>query len=366
MSIILFIVILLVLVIVHEFGHFITAKKSGIRVDEFGFGFPPKLFSKKLGETTYSFNVIPFGGFVKIFGENPDEESISGPDKDRSFVHKPKYIQAMVLFAGVFFNFLLAWLLLSLGFMSGLPTSQTSEPRGTILSNQNLVITGVTPKAPADLSGIKIGDKVISISASDASLNTTELNPEAVQKFIGDRSGRPLEFSISRSGEIQNLEVIPKAGLLEGRAAIGVSLDTIGIIKLPTHKALWRGLKDTSILTVRTAVSLGKLVKDSVLGQADFSAITGPVGIVGIVGDAYQFGFIYLISFAALISVNLAVINLIPFPALDGGRLLFLLIETIKGSPIKPKIANALNAVGFILLLLLMVVVTYHDIAKLL
>jgi len=366
MSIFLFIVILLVLVLVHEFGHFITAKKSGIRVDEFGFGFPPKLFGRKVGETTYSFNLIPFGGFVKIFGEDPDDESISGPDKDRSFVSKPKYIQAMVLFAGVFFNFLLAWFLLSIGFMSGLPTSQATQPDGTILTNQNLVITGIMPKTPAELAGLKIGDKILSISSGSSELSGSNLTPKSVQEYIGDKAGIPLEFSISRNDENQNLEIVPKAGVLEGRAAVGISLDIIGILKLPVHKALWQGLKDTSALTVNTAVSFGKLIKDSILGKADFSSITGPVGIVGIVGDAYQFGFAYLLSFAALISVNLAVINLIPFPALDGGRLLFILIEKIKGSPIKPKVANTLNTIGFVLLLLLMAIVTYHDIAKLL
>ena len=248
---------------------------------------------------------------------------------------------------------------------SGLPTSQTAQPQRA-LSNQNLVITSILPETPAATAGLQIGDKVLSIVADDARLAGSALTPEAVQNFIKERAGVPLLFSLNRGGALTDLEIVPKSGLLEGRAAIGVSLDIIGILKLPIHKALWQGLKDTSILTVRTAVSLGKLVKDSIFGQADFSSITGPVGIVGIVGDAYQFGLAYLLSFAALISVNLAVINLIPFPALDGGRLLFLLIEKIKGSPIKPKVANIFNTVGFLLLLLLMAVVTYHDIVKLL
>ena len=365
MPIFLFFVILLVLVLVHEFGHFITAKKFGIRVDEFGFGFPPKLFGKKIGETTYSFNAIPFGGFVKIFGENPDEESISGPDSQRSFVNKPRWVQATVLIAGVFFNFLLAWLLFSVGFMSGAPTSLGSEPKGAILSNQNLVITSVVPGSPAEIAGINIGDKIISINSAGSELKERELTPEAVQQFVGNKAGKEIKVSLKRDGEADSILVTPKAGLLEGRAAIGVSLDVIGILKLPVHLALWQGLKTASSLTLSTAASLGKLVKDAVIGRADLSAITGPVGIVGVVGDAYHFGFIYLLSFAALISINLAVINLIPFPALDGGRLLFLLIEKIKGSAINPKVANALNAGGFILLLLLMVIVTYHDIAKL-
>src|SRR3989338_9433502 len=150
MSILIFVVILLVLVLVNEFGHFFTAKKFGIRVDEFGFGFPPKIFGIKKGETEYSLNALPIGGFVKIFGENPDDENTNGPDRDRSFVHKPKWKQAVVLFAGVFMNLLLAWILFSIGFMSGLPTSMGSEVKGYPLKDVNLVIVSVMTDSPAD------------------------------------------------------------------------------------------------------------------------------------------------------------------------------------------------------------------------
>src|SRR5574343_1399567 len=141
MNIIIFIAILLILVISHEWGHFIVAKKSGIRVDEFAFGFPPRIFGKKIGETTYSINALPLGGYVKIFGENPNDESVSGPDKNRSFINKPKYIQAAVLIAGVVMNFLVAWLLISVGFMSGMPTSVNSLSDGQTLKNQAITIT---------------------------------------------------------------------------------------------------------------------------------------------------------------------------------------------------------------------------------
>ena len=363
MSIFLFIVILLILVLVHEFGHFILAKKSGIRVDEFGFGFPPRLFYKKIGETKYSFNLIPFGGFVKIFGENPDDESINGPDKERSFVHKPRYTQAAVLFAGVFFNFILAWLLISVGFMSGMPTSQGSEPKGAILQDQNLVILSVNKDSPALLAGLKAGDKILSITSLSDRLEN--ISTSSVQEYIGAHSNIALNMSIMRGEAVNEFIVIPKTGLIENKGAIGISLDTIGVLKLPVHKAIWQGLRSTAKLTWGTASAFGGLIKDSIFGKADFSQITGPVGIVGVVGDAYHFGFIYLLSFTAMISINLAVINLVPFPALDGGRLLFLLIEKIKGSPIKPTIANTVNAIGFGLLLLLMAIVTFHDIAKL-
>src|SRR3989344_4408085 len=154
MSIIIFLIVLAVLVLVHEFGHFIVAKKTGVRVDEFGLGFPPKLFGIKKGETEYTFNLIPFGGFVKIFGENPDEESMSGPDSTRSFVNKSKWVQASIIVAGVGFNFLLAWFLFSGTLVVGSPMSTDSLPNGAIVSNEQLLITGVQKDSPAEKAGI--------------------------------------------------------------------------------------------------------------------------------------------------------------------------------------------------------------------
>jgi regulator of sigma E protease len=151
----------------------------------------------------------------------------------------------------------------------------------------------------------------------------------------------------------------------QGFPTIGISMDMIGTLKLPVHKAVWEGLKLTYDITIGTAVGFYKLIKGAITGTADMSSITGPIGIVGVVGDAAKFGFIYLLSFTALISVNLAVINLIPFPALDGGQLLFLLIEKIKGSSIKNEVANIINMIGFGILILLMIFITYHDILKL-
>jgi len=361
-SVILFLVILLVLVLVHEFGHFIVAKKSGIRVDEFGFGFPPKLFGVKKGETIYSFNALPFGGFVKIFGENPDEENTKGADANRSLVNKPKRIQALVLVAGVVFNILLAWFLFSASFMFGMPVSADSI-LASKLKDANLVITSVLKDSPAQMAGIEIGDKVIGLG--DSALQLEDLSVSSVQNFISSHGDRNINMKIRRNGDDKEINLIPKEGIVEGKFGIGVSLDIVGILKLPVHKALWEGAKTTGKTFVGTIAALAKLVKDSFVGQADLSSITGPVGIVGVVGDAYKFGIIYLLSFTALISINLAVINLVPFPALDGGRLLFLAIEKIKGSRIKPSIANAINAIGFILLIILMIVVTYNDIARL-
>lgn len=364
MNVIIFIVILLVLVIVHEFGHFWTAKKFGIRVDEFGFGFPPKLFGVKRGETEYTFNALPIGGFVKIFGENPDEDSINGPDAKRSFVNKPRWQQAIVLFAGVFANFLLAWILFSFAFFSGMPTSVRSEMRDYIVGGTNLVVISVLPDSPAELAGLSSGDKILAVSSEKEKLET--ITAESFSNFVSSHGGESLNITYAnKNNEEKNIEIIPKIKEGESKALIGISMDEIGVVKFPLGRAFYEGFKMNFFVIKSTAVGLYQFIAQSVQGKANFDTVAGPVGMAGIVGDAYKFGFAYLVSFMAILSVNLGVLNLVPFPALDGGRLLFLLIEKIKGSRLSPKFANTANAIGFFMLIGLMVLVTYHDIAKL-
>ena len=370
------------LVLVHEFGHFFAAKKFGIRVDEFGFGFPPKIFSVKKGETEYSLNALPFGGFVKIFGENFDEADFvevgflekdlqTKQDFSRSFVHQAKWKQAIVLFAGVFANFLLAWLLFSIGFMSGLPASVGSGINYK-LQNVNLMIISVLNDSPAYFSGLKSGDKIISVKSlptkqTDLPEILNEINPDTLKSFIISRSEKEIEIGYLRGKEknIRITEVIPVQKSTNEEPMIGVSMDMIGTAKLPVFSAFKEGMLLTLFVTKSTVLGLFTLISEGIRGKGSFDSITGPVGMVGIVGAAYQFGFVYLLSFTALISVNLAIINLLPFPALDGGRLFFLLIEKIKGSRINPKVANMANMVGFSILILLMLAVTFHDIVKL-
>jgi regulator of sigma E protease len=354
-----------VLVLVHEAGHFFTAKHFGIRVDEFGFGFPPKLFGKKIGETEYTFNALPLGGFVKIYGESPDEENTNGPDASRSMINKPKWQQALVLFAGIFSNFLLAWLLLSIGFMSGIPTSVGNAQKGYVLRDVHLVVVSVAKESPAEIAGIKSGDKILSLTSDKDYI--TEVNPEILKSFVISHSDKEIDVGYTR-GKDKNIniaKITPKKDVASGRPLIGIAMDQIGTVKLPIYQAFWEGLKLDCFVVKGTIVGLYTLIAQAIQGKGSMSDITGPVGMVGIVGNAYEFGFAYLLSFAALISVNLAVINLVPFPALDGGRLLFLLIEKIKGSRMNPKFANTANMVGFAILILLMIFVTYHDVVNL-
>ena len=366
MSILIFLIVLVVLIVAHEFGHFIVAKRAGIRVDEFGIGFPPKLFGVQKGETAYTVNVLPFGGFVKIFGENPDEESLRGPDSARSFVNKPKYIQASVIVAGVFFNILLAWVLFSFGFMSGLPMPVGAAPEGATLSNPVLVVAGVDGGTPAELAGFEAGDRIVALRENGE--NETQLDVvsiENVQSFISPRECTEIAVTVKRGDELLQKLVVPALGIVPDKAAIGIAMDMVGTVKLSPPSAVFEGGKLTISLTWATMKGFGNLIADAFRGTADLSGIAGPVGIVGLVGDASDFGFVYLLGFVAIISINLAVLNLVPFPALDGGRLLFLIIEVIKGSPMNPRIVNVIHGVGFIVLIGLLLLVTYHDIVRL-
>ncbi len=364
------------MIFVHELGHFSIAKLFGVRVDEFGLGFPPKIFSKKYGETVYSLNWIPFGGFVKIFGEDPDAESLTGSDSSRSLVNKPKWIQTLVLIAGVSFNILFAWLLISLGFMSGLPASVNSYPTAHF-NDAKVVITSVLPGSPAAKANLKTGDAIVSMSklcnlgdvqttcdVRDSVFGSNTFKASDVQDFIAQSDNQPITIKISEGQTTKEIVVTPIIGVVEGKAALGIGLDTIGALRLPIHQAFYQGAILTYDLTKTTAIGLVSFFKNIFIGRADLKQVTGPVGIIGLVGDAAHLGFIYLLSFTAFISINLAVINLLPFPALDGGRILFIIIEAIKRSPIKPKVANTLNTIGFALLILLMLVITFHDVFK--
>ncbi len=361
MSILLFFVILLVLVIAHEFGHFIVAKRAGIRVDEFAFGFPPKLFGIKKGETTYSFNLLPLGGYVKIYGENPND--VKPEDAKRSFVAQPRLIQAGVIVAGIIFNIILAWLLLSATLMIGISAPVDGDD-GAFVTSPKLMITDLSALGPAATAGLTPGDTILEVQ--DGSESIAPNSTLALSEFIGSREGKTITVTYEHKKEVKRVDVVPVQGISTKGAAIGIYMEMVGTLKLPLHRALGSGAIKTYQYTTLTVVGISDFIWSAVTGHGNFSQVTGPVGIVQAVGEAASIGFANILLFTALISINLAVINIIPFPALDGGRLLFIVIEAIMHKPIKVSVANAFNFVGFALLMLLMVAVTWHDVAKLL
>lgn len=363
MGIFLFIVILFVLVLVHEFGHFYTAKKLGIRVLEFGFGFPPKLWGKKIGDTEYTINAIPFGGFVRIFGEQGDSETANTLG---SFSAQPAWKKALVMIAGVVCNFLLAWVLYTTGFMIGMPTAVSPEEmnRNTSIHDIHLLVTEVRPSTPAALAGIIPGDIIVSLS-SKGKIVTESITPQVLQDYVASHGAQKITIDIIRAQQPLTVEVVPEISDKGAKPVIGVAIDLVGTVKLGLLDALSEGFTHTVQMLKMTISQFGTLIRDAVLGKANLDQVSGPIGIARIVGSAYEYGILYVLSIAALISINLAVLNLIPFPALDGGRLLFLFIEKITGKHMSPKILGIVNMVGFGILILLMIVVTFKDIMRL-
>ncbi|MBL4644580.1 MAG: site-2 protease family protein [Candidatus Pacebacteria bacterium] len=367
MSFVLFIAVLVVLIVVHELGHFLVAKFFGIKVDEFGIGYPPRAFTiGKLGDTVYTINWLPFGGFVKIFGESLSQQ-YSKEDKKRAFVHKPKLVQATVLIAGVVFNLLFAWFLFSVTLMMGAPTA-IDESQAVGLDTR-LIVSSVVTGSPADAVGLVSGDEIVGLVSRDASLET--LFPSNTATFIQDRAGETITVSYIRDAEtgiIEDVELIPAHGVLSetpSTPAVGIAMALVADKSLPIGQAVAQGFMGTMSALKTVSIGLGGFLLSAVTASADWSQVAGPIGIAGLVGDASSVGFTYLLYFTAFISVNLAVINMIPLPALDGGRLLFIAIEVIIRKPISEKIGTVFNVVGFTLLIVLMVVVTYHDIIRL-
>ncbi|MBP9710688.1 MAG: site-2 protease family protein [Candidatus Pacebacteria bacterium] len=359
MTFIIFILILVALILVHEFGHFIVAKLSKIKVEEFGIFFPPRLFAIKKGETEYSFNWLPFGGFVRIFGENHNENA-SDP---RSFASKPRYTQAAVVVAGIVMNILFAWLVLSLGYMVGLPSAADRADAGQV-SDVKTMITAVLPDSPAAKAGILAEDVVKTVGTGMIAPQTFE-TADDVQSFIAAHGEESIILTVLRDDEEKTFIARPVEGFVEGRKALGVQLGDVGVLKLPVHLALVQGAKLTYEMTVGTAQGLASFFVQIARGVADFTTVAGPIGIVNIGAGAVTDGFAAAVVLTAVISINLAIINLLPIPGLDGGRLLIIAVESVLRRPVSKKITMALTLAGFGLLITLMLVVSYHDIVRL-
>ncbi len=373
MEILIFIAVIVALIVVHEFGHFVAAKISGMRVDEFGLGYPPRvLVIGKVGETEYTLNWLPFGGFVKIYGEDPSTTTAqtrlaTGQAVDpRAFSSKNRFLQALVLVAGVAMNLLFAYALITGALIAGTPRA-LSDNEIAVAKNVELAVANVLPGSPADEAGLLPGDVIL--SAEDGHNLLSETSPSAFTKFVSEGGfNKTITLSIRHgSGEEKTIFVRPEAGVIStdpSRYALGVEVATIGVAPLSLDSAIVEGARITWGATVLTAVGLWHFFYGIFTLSADLSQVAGPVGIAGVVGSASLQGAGYLLSIMAIISINLALINLIPVPALDGGRLLFVIIESIIRRPINVRIAQSINAIGFLFLILLMLVVTANDIFK--
>ncbi len=362
MSILIFILVLVALIVVHEFGHFVVAKLSGMRVDEFGIGYPPKIWGKRFGGTEYTLNWLPFGGFVKIFGEDPEPGAARDP---KAFSSKPRILQAAVLVAGIAMNLFFAYLLITATLFMGTTRALTSEEAKSA-PDAMLAVASVLPDSPAARAGLVQGDIILSVESPGGSYSGAE--PERFTALVNEnQAGTPVSLSVKHGEETKDIVVTPATNVIPGspdRLALGVGLATIGTVSVSLFEAPVEGALLTWELTKQTAVALVHFFGGLFTFTADLSQVAGPVGIAGAVGDASSNGLASLLSITALISINLALINVLPVPALDGGRLLFVIIEAITRTPIKPSFANAFNTAGFALLILLMLVVTASDIFR--
>src|SRR3990167_2530981 len=349
------------MIVLHECGHFLMARFFGLRVDEFGFGLPPRLWGKKIGETIYSINWLPFGGFVKIFGEdgaealiNKEERGGDALDAKRSFRSAKPLKKALIVAAGVIMNFLFGWLLLWFVLVIGTP--------------QALLIVDVREGSPAFHGGLMANDVVTEMKVNYESLifsPETGYGVEDAVQFINDHRGEAIQFRIQRGGEITESNVVPRVNPPEGEGALGIAMSGAGLTPQNPFSAVILSFKEALNITKAIALGIIDFIARIITGLP-VEGVVGPIGIINLAITSGRMGLVYVVQLLALISLNLAVLNIIPFPALDGGRLLFVIIEKIKGSPLSIKTESFINGIGFIALLILMVLITLKDVSMLL
>lgn len=307
------------------------------------------------GGTIYSLNWIPIGGFVKIKGENGDH----GGDSD-SFASKSAWVRSKVLVAGVAMNFVLAWFLISLGLMIGAP--EAINPDKTV-PNSKIQISEIVSGSPAQVMGMKIGDEIIKTQLQGNS-NITLNNVKEVQDYINSQKGKEIILKIKRSGQVLSLKGTPRENAPEGQGPLGISLTQTQLVSYPWYAAFWKGLVSVFDLTLAILAAFWGILAGIFSGKGVGADVAGPVGIAVMTREVASLGLVYILQFAALLSINLGIINALPIPALDGGRIFFIIIEKIKGSPVSQKVEQAFHTAFFLLLIMLMVVVTFHDVTK--
>ncbi|MFZ2886826.1 MAG: site-2 protease family protein [Minisyncoccia bacterium] len=353
--------ILVFLIVVHELGHFFASKIFKVKVEEFGVGYPPRAFTfGTWGGTEYTLNWIPFGGFVRLFGEHGESH------EKGSLAGAPKYAQAIILIAGVTMNALAAWLLFSSALHMGIPRV---IPEGKALTEHvQVFVNRVVDGSPAAAADLRSGDEILRVHDPVAKVDA-ELRPAKVVEFIGKRGGKMIEITYKRAEAIDTVSVTPAHAVVEdsaNRPAIGLGLILVTDDALPWPQALKEGFSSTYQALKDTVNGLAMLITDAIAGEPNLKNIVGPVGLVDFVGNASRHGIAHVFALAAFISINLSVINLIPIPALDGGRLFLLGIETVIRRPPNKLAVQVLNFLGVALIIFLMVSVTYNDIARLL
>lgn len=375
LTIIVFFVLLATLVLVHELGHFVVARRNGVGAEEFGFGFPPRIVGtyrdkegkrrwvwgnreieqeiKNREETVYSINWIPLGGFVKIKGENGEEKN-----DPTSFAAKDIWTRFKILAAGVTMNLVLGVVLLTFAIWLGLPEAIDDTE---VAPGSKVMITTVQSDGPAKEAGIKMGDEVVAIVKDEKETAITTVS--GFQEIIKNNQDQALIVKVKRPGEEKTTElsVTPRAGEGQSEGKIGVGLARTKVVQHNFFESFFIALQNVFSMAVAIFIFLKDLIVGIFTPKEVAADVAGPVGIAILTGTAVRLGIAYLLNFAALLSINLAIINFLPLPALDGGRALFLLIEKIKGAPVSQKVEGFVHMVGFMFLLGVMVLVIFND-----
>lgn len=351
-AIIIFVLILGVLVLVHEIGHFVTARWMGVSVEEFGVGFPPRLLSIKRKNTVYSVNLIPLGGFVRIKGETGGDQG-----EVDSFSHKSASRRAFILSAGVLMNFVLAFVLLSVGFMYGVPQEITPDMASAARS-AHILIVEVESNSPAYDAGMRPGDIISTIN------DFAPKTPDDVIGYIQAHNKEDIRISLLRGSEHVDIQTRPAIYGSHTSPILGIGTIMAGIVRYGFFESWYRGALATINLIAAVIMAFGGLLGSLLQGKGIGSQVSGPVGVAVLTNQIAKLGIPYLINFTAMLSVNLGILNILPFPALDGGRVLFVLLEKIKGRPVNAQIENLFHSIGFALLILLIVFITYKDFVR--
>lgn len=354
---IIFVVILLILVLSHEAGHFFSARFFGIRVEEFGFGLPPRVFGIKSKTTLYSLNALPFGGFVKIFGEEGDDTS-----SDESFASKSGLIRSAVLTGGVLANILVSYLIFVWISALGVPVA-VDEKEAETENGIFVMVTDVAAGSPAFFADIRQGDKVHEIGLKE--LKTKPHGVDDVQNFILAHKSEEVNITLQRGEKFLDTRITPRDNPPEGEGPLGIGLALIKIKKSSWYLAPWDGFKLTVVAVKSTVLGFYDIISNFIEKQAPKIEVSGPVGIFNLVSSTRMMGFNVFLMFVAILSINLAIINLLPIPGLDGGRFLFVMIESVRGRRISVKTSSLIHGAGLAFLIALMLIITYKDISRL-
>lgn len=354
-TIITFVITLSLLVLAHELGHFLIAKATGIKVEEFAIGFPPRIWSKKIGETAYSINAVPLGGYVKMLGE------VEKSKHPRAFENQSRLVRFAVSVAGVVMNVILAWVILSVGFTIGMSPiiSDYRNIPGEVVKSE-IVVAGVLTDSAAEKAGIMQLDRIISMQ-NDSGI-TIFNTVEELSDFTRENKNKQIKVNYVRDGQESQIDLT--LGDSE-TSPFGVSAVNNAVVRVAWYKAPYVALRETYEITKYTLIFVAELFSKIFTDDQVKEQVGGPVQIFVATGAAVQIGFMAVLQLVAILSVNLAIINILPLPALDGGRIFFIITEAIaRRRLIKEHVESIIHTIGFSLLIILIVLVTYNDVVK--